>query len=367
MMDRHLAELRLGSVLKTVIAQIDGDVTFGFQQSRRPHDALDWWDRTDEHFLKEHDPEDPVDVRQRELLGNVFARIQDGSPRYTQCFTIAVPRPKEWRNIAKDPGAFEVEKKLQYSPLKRALDALIEGLQTNGYSDVRLQTGEELRLHDFRQWNVTYLEQEKDRLLRTLRGEDDPGGYRLDDRPRGSNGKPISWPLFIKVDPERNLVQTEKGHHRILMVDRHNRSKVLPGGLDKLFLDHRLHEWVCVSTSVTTVSKSLEYLLLEQRRNIKQAIIRYRFKGGRIEDEKSRDEAMEDAEKVDSLYRSGSRPIRRQTAIIISASSPERVDEVELAVKAVLRNLQIDTKVLHGRARMVRMFLKAIIGFRSKR
>lgn len=355
--DRHMAEQRLIEVLKTVIAQIDTELTFSVQQSHRPHDAKVWATRLNEHFLVDLDEEDPVDRRLHNTYTALFRRVEDGSPLYSSHITLSVTRPKQWRNISKHPENFDVERELEHSPLMRAVTALVNGLYSVGYHGVEVVMGDEMQQFVFRGWNVLYLEQSKQGIK----------GVRLEDRPKSSSGIPFAWPLKIKIHPEHDLLETEGSYHRILLVDQHNIDKVLPGGLDELFMTHGLNRWVLVTTSATTVSTTLEYWMLAKRRDLKVAFNKQRFSGGMVEDERDRDARLADREKVDSLYRSRSRPIRWQTAIVISGTTPEMVDRVEASVQSVLRLLRIDTRVIKGRARMLRAFLKAMFGFRSRR
>lgn len=326
---RKAANDRVLAVYRNVISQLSGDIRLSQLVRSRPADLREYGEDISENILRNQVATATTgnDAVIRNLLEKKFQQEAKKREKFDGVYALTVGRPSSWRKIARDPASFTVSN-LQRSPLMYVLETMRDGLTQQGFVGVNQFTFDDVCSFVYRSWNLG------------------PKNYTPGTNP---------WPDSIVVDNRNCLLITDGYCHRVLVVTRYARPRVLSNG----FVDLQCHNarWVGMTTCASTKAKGAEKFLLKQGRDTVEAFSRQYYKGGKIEDRESRDRRQAIADRVDNLYLSGSKPIRQNRYFLISGNSVEEVDEAERQLMIKLRRREIKAVRVHGRARLLQMFL----------
>lgn len=371
--ERHAAYMAIAAAFKTAIAQTDQNIAYQFINGRRPFDPSLWAMDVEQHYMAddffgaELHPADQAAMANLELaLGNMVVRQK---AKYLGMIAVTVYRPESWEKIIDHPEEFTV-RQLRQSSLYRVLTALEEGLRQAGFVGLELLDADALHryVYDiFRVDDITLEERVAGKVGRY---------YRLPDvdeaeLPRmGADGKPehIREP-FERIRVVRSggrrydtLQVDDNSYHCVIVTKRFQRKRALPGGAYPI-TGKRHQPWVIHSETCNTASQRVDKWLLRKRRNIMLAWLNNRGGLGTIyEEQEERDRADAERSALDTLYVSGSKPIRSNHAFVVSATSLEELEESYDSLLSTLRQEEIRYRRVTGRSTLLPWFMEATLG-----
>lgn len=348
--DRFNADEALAGVIRRAIAQTTFNIDYGFTVGSRPQHPYKWAGRVQQRYdhpnavrtaegmppeFAERTLDEWIqDAQNRGLEAarafrmtnqeKVFQDIAHNGKRFYRTIYIKVRRPSNWKKFLEKPEQF-TPADFRDSPLARVLNVIRQGLTDTGFIGVRMETYDQIRE---RIWN----------------------GYNsLKDHEAAAKGKPLyydprtsPWPQE-RVEQHGDYLQTDDTFHAVIKLTHFHREEYLPDGLDDLLVGHP--DYVIVTTHASTTSAKWDRFYLREIR-----IFNYTRQQSRnaLPEQADLDQAARDAQRINELYRSGSKGVRLNYTVLVSASSLEELRFSLDREKAKLREPDIDNYVVKG-------------------
>lgn len=384
LVSRAMREDDLANVIKEVLSELDGGISFKYLCGSRPRNIYPYAyerqlktrkeiidvivaqaERPDAESTDEVGALDApdgvtktqlsIEAMEAELLEELLATEKSVTLDPVQVIEFEVPRPPSWARSLRKRG-YLTESEIEKSPLVQVMKAAYEGINALEVTDAHVLDMPSMFTRIRRNMDIGGI----DEFLRDIHfaslqheGKDVPWHQLLKDQ--------RLWPRRIpRVG--RDYVLTDQTLHRILRLYRFRIRRVLPGFLESLQMLQGKEWWYMFSYVGRTASASRETSWLTRQIVVREGMRRVFRSGERYESKEEQEHRLLPRQQQDDLYDSRGPSIKANRYIVISVPLPDLSDDIDEAeqLEIGLEIMRLAENQARSKARRLRIISRTV-------